>query len=47
MRKPDIFDKLMSLPVLNIFESFYKKGSLSRVGVLFFESIRLGLILSF
>ena len=24
-RKPDIFDRLMHLPVLNIFEPFYKK----------------------
>ena len=26
MKKLDIFDKLMSLPVLNIFEPFYKKN---------------------
>ena len=27
-RKPDIFDRLMHLPVLNIFEPFYKKHCL-------------------
>ena len=44
-RKPDIFDRLMHLPVLNIFEPFYKKHK-EMLLYLFFGgfSIRLSLL---
>ena len=46
MRGPDIFDRLMSLPVLNIFEPFYKKNKevllyLFFFGLAFFLNIAL------
>lgn len=46
MTKPDIFDRLMSLPILNIFEPFYKKNKevlmyLFFGGVSFFLNILL------